>query len=245
MDFTFEPVEAPRVLVTRPAEDAPPLANALARVGFEPVVVPLLQRIWHTEAVFEAATAHPRADWIIITSATAAAVVATAAPAVWTHARWAAVGPTTASRLQQLGYSVDLVPERATAAHLVEALGDLTDQCVVYPRADLASPTTAEALRRAGAQVVDVIAYANLAPRGFEARLRRTLPVAATTLLSGSAARRLAQAVPPQDHSSLGQVVCIGPSTAAVATEHGLSVHAVADPHSLAGLLSALERVLT
>ncbi len=245
MDFTFEPVAAPRVLVTRPAEDAPALANALGRVGFEPVVVPLLERIWRLDAVFEAAEAHPRVDWVIVTSSTAASVIATAAPAVWASARWAAVGPTTASRLQQLGYTVEIVPPQATAAHLVEALGDLTDQRVLYPRADLADPATAEALRRAGAEVLDVVAYANLAPRGCKASLERALPVAATTLLSGSAARRLAAAVPPERHEALGRVVCIGPSTAGVAREHGLTVHTVAEPHSLAGLLSALERALT
>ena len=39
----------PRVLVTRPAEDAPALATALGRAGYQPVVVPLLERRWRVD----------------------------------------------------------------------------------------------------------------------------------------------------------------------------------------------------
>jgi uroporphyrinogen-III synthase len=40
------------------------------------------------------------------------------------------------------------------------------------------------------------------------------------------------------------KVVCIGPVTAREAREHGLRVHAVADPHTVDGLVAAVERVL-
>ncbi|MBX2797425.1 MAG: uroporphyrinogen-III synthase [Myxococcales bacterium] len=244
MSYTFDLGHAPRVLVTRPAEDAPSLASALSRSGYVPVVVPLLERHWHVDAVMEAASTHPEASWVIVTSGTAAQILATAAPGAWTTARWAAVGQTTAHRLKQLGMRVDLVPERATAADLVRALGDVTGLRIVYPRADLASPATTTSLRQAGAEVLDVVAYDNVAPPGHARRLLRELPVRATTLLSASAARRLAAAVPTADRSDLGQVVCIGPSTARAAHAEGLRVDAVADPHSVAGLLDALERTV-
>jgi uroporphyrinogen-III synthase len=38
-------------------------------------------------------------------------------------------------------------------------------------------------------------------------------------------------------------VVCIGPVTAREAQSHGLSPDAVADPHTLDGLVAAAERV--
>ena len=40
------------------------------------------------------------------------------------------------------------------------------------------------------------------------------------------------------------KVVCIGPVTAREAREHGLTVHAVANPHTTDGLVEALERAL-
>jgi hypothetical protein len=40
------------------------------------------------------------------------------------------------------------------------------------------------------------------------------------------------------------KVVCIGPVTAAEARASGLRVHATADPHTIEGLVAAVERVL-
>lgn len=234
----------PRVLVTRPAEDAPALATVLGRAGYQPILVPLLERRWFVDAVADAVTEHHAVDWVLVTSGTSADVIATAAPNAWRHARWAAVGPATAARLAPLGITPDVVPSRSTAADLVRALGDLTGLRVAYPRGDLASPATSNALEAAGAEVIDVVAYANVAPRRHATRLRAALPVQATTLMSGSAAQRLSTALEPAERSQLGPIVCIGPTTARVARTAGLVVDAVARPHSLAGLVSALRHVL-
>jgi uroporphyrinogen-III synthase len=40
------------------------------------------------------------------------------------------------------------------------------------------------------------------------------------------------------------RVVCIGPVTAREARAHGLTVHAVANPHTIEGLVDACERAL-
>ena len=40
------------------------------------------------------------------------------------------------------------------------------------------------------------------------------------------------------------KVVCIGPVTAREARAHGLTVHAVANPHTIEGLVEAVERAL-
>lgn len=234
----------PRVLVTRPAEDAPALAAALGRAGYQPVLVPLLERRWRIDAVIEAVEQNPVVDWVLVTSGAAADVLATAAPAAWREARWASVGPATASRLTPLGVTAEVVPTRSTAADLVRALGNLRGQRVAYPRGDLASPATSNALAAAGADVVDVIAYSNVPPRQHTSRLKAALPVAATTLMSGSAAKRLSRAIDPHERDGLGPIVCIGPTTARVARSAGLKVTAVARPHSLSGLVAALQGVL-
>ena len=41
------------------------------------------------------------------------------------------------------------------------------------------------------------------------------------------------------------KVVCIGPVTAKEARAHGLTVSAVANPHTIDGVVAALERVFT
>jgi len=51
-------------------------------------------------------------------------------------------------------------------------------------------------------------------------------------------------------HTTLGavrgapRVVCIGPVTAKEARAHGLTVHAVANPHTFDGVVEAVERAL-
>lgn len=240
----MRPRTARRVLVTRAPSDARRLIQALAAAGFEPVLVPLVQRIWRIEALIDAAAEHPEVDVLVITSAAAADVLATAAPGAWRDARVAAVGPATERRLIELGYEVDVVPARSTGEALVRTLGDLRGQRVLYPRAELATPSTAEALRAAGAELIDVVAYANTAPPGHERRLRAALPVRATTLLSGSVARRVAEAIPQERRAELGHVVVIGPSTAAVAREVGLQISRVASPHTVQGVLLALQQAI-
>jgi uroporphyrinogen-III synthase len=232
------------VLVTRPAEDAPPLAAMLQRSGFVPVVVPLLERRWRVEAVADLAASGARAERVIVTSATAADVIAAGAPGAWRDAAWAAVGDATAGRLRSLGYRVDLVPARATAADLVAAMGDLRGVTVLYPRADKADPRTIEALRDAGANVLDVVAYENVAPRGCDDRLRAALPVAATTFLSSSAVERAADVTGAEGRDALGAIVALGPSTARTCEARGLRVAAMAEPPSLGGVVAAVVKLL-
>jgi uroporphyrinogen-III synthase len=232
------------VLVTRPAEDAASLAGLLQRSGFVPVVVPLLERRWRMDAVAAVAAAGRHVDRVIVTSATAADVIAAAAPAAWRDAAWAAVGDATAARLRALGYAVELVPTRSTAADLVAALGNLHGLTVLYPRADKADPRTIASLREAGANVLDVVAYENVAPSGCAERLRAALPVAATTLLSSSAAERAAEAIEVDLRSSLGAIVALGPSTARACEALGLPIAAMAEPHTLGGVVAAVVRLL-
>ena len=62
----------------------------------------------------------------------------------------------------------------------------------------------------------------------------------ATTLLSGSAARRVAQAISVEERWKLGKVAVIGPSTRFAAEEAGLTVHCEANPHTAEGLVRAV-----
>ena len=233
---------ARRVLVTRAAEDAQALSYALGVAGFEAVEVPLLQRIWAIDAV-AAERARGDLDWVLVTSAATADVLGVAAPQGWPQAKIAAIGVPTKVRLEAMGFAVDRVPPQATGADLVASLGDLTGKRVLYPRASGADPSTAEALRTAGAEVTEVIAYTNVAPPNFVDEISARIPVDATTLMSGSAAKRLAAAVPLDRRHQLGKIAVIGPSTSRVARARGLKVHAMANPHSVSGIVNAVRQL--
>jgi uroporphyrinogen-III synthase len=229
-----------RVLVTRALSDAPALVHALAEAGYSPVVAPLLELRFRIDDLARLAADEPRADVVIVTSAAGADAIAIAAPSAWRGARWAAVGPATAQRLREHGLPVHAVPARATALDLVAELGDVSGLVVVMPRGDLAPAEPVERLRREGATVRDVVCYENGEPPDAARDLLAALPVDATTLFSGSAAERLAAAVPPERRAELGRVVVVGPTTAEACARLGIPVAVVASPHTVDGVLAAL-----
>ena len=224
------------VLVTRAAADAGPLCEALAAAGLRPVRVPLLERRLCVQAV-AAAARRPVDGWVLTSAAAVDALAAAGAePPGWI----AAVGPRTAAAAAERGWAVDSVPPSATAAAMLAHLGDRTGQRILYPRADLAGPEVRRGLEALGAVVYEVVAYENRQPAAAAAQLDAAWPVDVVTLLSGSAARRLV-ALRPLPWPEETRVVVIGPSTARVAEQLGLQVAAVAEPHTVEGVVAAID----
>ncbi|MFT7521530.1 MAG: uroporphyrinogen-III synthase [Kiritimatiellia bacterium] len=224
-----------RVLVTRAAEDAGPLVRALRAEGLQPVCVPLLQRVYRVDAV-RRAWASSEHDLVVFTSA--AAVVASQRAGVSPRCDAAVVGPKTASAAINAGWRVVAQPSTALASELLTSLSEHRARRIFYPRADLAPDDVRRGLEALNAVVTEVVAYDNRLPNEAADQLRRCWPVDVVTLLSGSAARRFSSILP--DESVDIQVVAIGPSTARVASQAGLTVSVVADPHTVEGVVAAV-----
>jgi uroporphyrinogen III methyltransferase/synthase len=163
------------VLVTRPAEEAAALADALRDLGAEPVLAPAIEvRPLEDPSALDAALRAVRAyDWVVFTSANGVRHVWRRLEALGLGGaledgehgrppgvpRVAAIGPATAAALERRGVRPDFVP----AAYVAEALGrDLPlgpGARVLCLRADLARPALREILARRGAEVDDVAAY--------------------------------------------------------------------------------------
>jgi uroporphyrinogen-III synthase len=230
-------MSGPRVLITRASGEAERLTSRLAQLGYEAVEAPLLELWWEVEALIAAANAEVF-QGVVVTSPTAAQVLAVACPG-WSGPI-AAVGPTTAQALTDLGYAVSHVAPGGTAKDLADSLPAEPGQRWLYPHSDLADPAFVEALRARDLSVEAVVAYRNRPVEDAAQRLRAALPVAATLLLSGSAAARLAGLV--EDRQGLGQILAIGPATEAAARQAGLAVHQVAARPTLGDLLATLQR---
>jgi uroporphyrinogen-III synthase len=239
------PVRKPaRVLVTRAQEDAQLLSFFLSRAELEPVVVPTIARKWRVPELAQAIREASPLDWIVLTSSTAVNVLGAASPHPDAGTKLAAVGSTTARRAEELGLPIDLMPAVFTREELIRTMGSVEGQRILYPRADMAPSTVCDSLRAAGAQVTDVIAYTNTAPEGYAEELLMALPVSVTTLFSGSAARRVAAAIPAEQRAQLGVIAAVGPSTAKAARAAGLEVGAVATPHTLAGVVELVRKII-
>jgi uroporphyrinogen-III synthase len=116
---------------------------------------------------------------------------------------------------------------------------------VLCARADVAPEGLEDALAAKGWTPLRVDAYRTRIPRSLPAEARAALragTVDAVTFTSASTVRGFVRLVGAAKGNP--KVVCIGPVTAREARDHGFRVHAVARPHTLEGLVAALERAL-
>jgi uroporphyrinogen III methyltransferase/synthase len=233
------------VLVTRPQEQAAPLADALRAAGADPVIYPTIHLAppptW--TAFDEALAAERDYGWVIFTSPSAvrltcARATATGARARLQSLRVAAVGAETARAAGAAGLHVDLVPPAAEQRQegLADALSVLPPGThILFPQTIGGREHLRDVLTMRGC-LVDVIpvsqtlAVADLPPLpGFDA----------ATFASPSALRAL---VARWGAAALGAsvVAVIGPTTATAAQELGVRVDVMPAAPSVAALVTAL-----
>jgi uroporphyrinogen-III synthase len=109
---------------------------------------------------------------------------------------------------------------------------------VLLAQAADARPVVAVGLRAAGWDVEEVEAYRTVPARPSRDLLAAARGADAITFTASSTVRAYLDAAGPDAVPPV--VVCIGPVTAATARDAGLPVTAVADPHTVDGLLAAL-----
>lgn len=227
-----------RIAITRAAEDAGSLAGRLAALGADPLVVPAITIVAAPPAPLDAAlTRLHRFHWITFTSRHAVRAVFGRGITL-EGPRIAAVGRATADALAEQATGPDLVPAVPTAEALLEALGDVRGQRILFPASAVARRVLPEGLRARGAHVLEVVAYdTRPVPTVYPAlatadAVTFTSPSTVTGLLT-------ANRVP-----AAARVVCLGPTTADAARAAGLRVDAVAEEHTEEGLVHALRRAL-
>ena len=250
-----------RVLVTRPAGQAEPLARLLRMAGAVPVVMPAIEILPPDDgyaAIDGAVSALGEGgfNWAVFTSANGVERVWQRLASAGLDARAfggtrvAAIGPATAAALEERGIRADLVPApHTTRALLQELLGALLDapaataagSRVLLARSADGDPALAEGLRAAGAAVTDAAAYRAATAAGDDAVLAdlRGGRIDAVTFTSPSTVRGLVELAGVEPLRAT-RIACIGPVTAAAARAAGLSIQAEAAEHTAAGLVAAL-----
>jgi len=214
MGPTSRPV---RVIVTRPREQAPPLAARLEGLGLEVVLFPLLE----FEPTGPAEVDVSGYDWLVVTSPRGAQELARRHRG---HLpRVAAIGPGTAKALRENEIEPSLVPRVSTQEGLVAELPRPSGRVLFAGAAD-ARPYLAEAL---GADTVVLYRMRELHPT--------TPPEGDLVVLASASAARAFSALELDVPA-----VSIGPETTREARAHGIQVVAQAERHDLDGLVDAV-----
>jgi uroporphyrinogen-III synthase len=260
------PLEGKVVLVTRPREQAAELVDMLKARGAEALLAPAIRlEAAPVRPLDRAAESLLRGEfaWVVFTSrmgvdALLRRLRARGASADEIRARVAAVGDGTAGALEDAGLEPDLVPATYTTEALAKAMPQGSGR-VLLVRADIAPAVLESTIAAKGWAPVRVDAYGTRLASRMPAAAARALEqgrVDAVTLTSASTVAGLMRmagtifggarsrgATAGSAHRG-PQVVCIGPVTARAARQAGLKVDAVARPHTIEGLVAALERVM-
>ena len=258
--FDDRPLFGKRIAVTRPREDAQDLSDRLVALGADPIIAPMIRMAAPEDwtPLDDAIDAVGNADWIIFTSANA---VDQFMARLYRNGRdvrelkgvkLCAVGPAARDRLVRFAVNVDLIPPDFQADGVVaslDAFEKVAGKHFLLPRADVGRERLAEALKAAGAEVTDVVAYralpADLDPERDPDLYRMLLDrqVDAVTFTSAASVRNFAATFGVEQSADLLQqtvVAVCGPVTAEAASRLGIPVSIMPTEYTLDALVDSI-----
>jgi uroporphyrinogen III methyltransferase / synthase len=233
------PLHGRTVAVTRARPQASALAARLRELGAEVIEAPAI-RIRPLEAELPDLAAF---DLVCLTSPNGVRALFERLAAGGRDARAlagatvAAIGPGTARALDEHGIRADLVPERAVAEGLADALAGTPVHRALVVRGREGRDVLPDALRDRGA-AVDVLALYETVAEPLDADTAAAAAAADyVTFTSASTVRSFLAAAGSLDGP---RIASIGPATSAALREAGLEPRIEADPHTPDGLVAAL-----
>ncbi|MFO1462456.1 MAG: uroporphyrinogen-III C-methyltransferase [bacterium] len=255
--FEQRPLFGRKILVTRAPGQASALSRSLREAGAQALELSALSfgppKSWRA---FDRACACAESyDWLVFSSRNAVEACLTRledrrlGPAVFRHARVAAVGPMTADRLREAGLRVHRQPKEFNAMALAATFSprELQGKRVLFPRAERGREEAIALLQGKGAKVDRVTVYRSLAPKVSRRELRQLFAGGLPDLLtftSGAAAEHLAAMLRGTPYAAALRKVpalVIGPVTRSAARRAGWKVVAVAKQATIESMADAVE----
>ena len=256
--FERRPLFCQRIVVTRTREQASELSRRLLERGADVLEIPTIKIIPpnRQEGIVEALAGLNAYDWIVFTSPNGVSSFFEYFFKKFQDLREigglriAAVGPATAAKLKELHLQVDLMPDEYVATRIVEALAafeSIENLRILLPRAEVANAELPKLLEGKGAIVDDIPCY-------------QTVPE--TEDRTGAAARMLSEGADWVTFTSSSTVenfharfdlpallrqfpqtrtASIGPETSKTLAALGIKTSVEAKPHTIDGLVKALE----
>jgi uroporphyrinogen-III synthase len=236
---TARPLEGKRIVVTRAVEQARELTARLENMGAIVLQFPAVSfsEPSDTAELDRAVRSLGEFDWILFTSANAARFFAGRCrrlgvePSRDGNYLCAAVGPATASAVAAEGFSVDHVAQEFLGTALARELSaTLAGKKILLPRSERARPDLPDALKAAGGEVTEVVAYHTGGVGVIEPGVMRAIrecQVDVISFFSPSAIENMRGEFGEEMLSRLGlkaALAVVGPVTAAALRNAGLPV---------------------
>lgn len=243
-----------RILVTRAREQASDFVDLLEKEGACVIEFPTIEitppASW--DAIDGAIERLGSYDWGIFTSVNGVKYFIERLKARGRDVRdlkgikLCAIGPKTASEIEELGLRIEFVPKEYRAEGIIEGLGDVRGKNILIPRAEVAREILPEELARMGASVDVVTAYTTVRPEGNTAKIRQIFndgEVDVVTFTSSSTVTNFLQMFEEGEGARLLRgvtVASIGPITTETAKKYGVETAIMPTDYTIPALAEAI-----
>ena len=228
----------PVVAITRPKDRAKKACEIVENLGGSAILAPTLDlQPVNSESLKDLVSKKDELDWIVFTSPTTIVSLNKFYPDFikTLNCKLAVIGNKTGKLAEKNGLTVDLMPEDFTAEGLIEEFKkrEITGKTIGIPRTASARPVLPEELEKLGNTVILAEAYKSLFPMDEKAvqdliQKIENKEIDAITFTSPLTVENFFKIA--DDKAKLAQLlndnlltVCIGPITAKVLEEYGIS----------------------
>jgi uroporphyrinogen-III synthase len=251
------PLEGKRIVVTRAIEQSRELLTRLESKGASVLLFPAVSfsEPSETAELDRAIRSLGDFDWILFTSANAVRFFSSRCrklgvePGQDGNYRCAAVGPATASAVAAEGFPVDHVAQEFLGTALAgELSASIAGMKILLPRSDRARPDLPNALKAAGAEVTEVVAYHTGSVGAIEPEVMRAMREAQVDVISffsPSAIENMRAELGDELLTRLAAkaaLAAVGPVTAGALRSAGFSVAIVAPLNTAESMAQAIEK---
>ena len=258
--FDRKPLFDRRIIVTRARAQASDFAECLQSYGAEVIQFPTIetQPIPDNAALDQAIAQLATYNWVIFTSVNAVEYFYRQLrengkdTRSLSNACICSVGSKTVAALDQIGIRTDYVPSQARGAIVAAELEGVRGQKILLPRASIAADDLPNGLHDRGA-IVDTIPIYETVKAGADGRATiegnlRNGRIDMVTFTSSSTITNFLEMFdshPPAVLLNQAHIAVIGPSTAATAKAHGLTVDIIAKKASVESLAEEIVKFYT
>ncbi len=256
--FENRPLFGQRIVVTRTREQASQLSKQLLERGADVLEIPTIKIIPPTRQreLAEALLELNSYDWLVFTSPNGVSAFFEYFFKAFDDmrdiggVRIAAVGPATASKLKELHLKVDLMPEEYVTEKIADAFKkfeSIENLKILLLRAEVANPELPQKLEEMGAIVDDVAVYKTIPEsedvNGAAAKLMESgadwITFTSSSTVENFHARFDLPALLKKFPKT--KLASIGPETTKTILELGLKPAVEAKPHTIEGVVKAIE----
>lgn len=235
-----------RVVVTRPEKQSRSLIEKLEQIGAQVIIAPTIEVVpirENSAFIAQICQSISDYDWVIFTSANAVDYFMEFVEDVdsFSSTKIACIGSATSKALNRYNLMADLIPKNFVAEDLLESFPFVTaldKGKILFPRSAQARDVLPKGLKAKGWHVQGVDVYRVVKPQLSKEVLDRAQVGDVITFTSPSSVDNYLELTNTKQITA--SIVCIGSVTAEHVRSKGLKPAAVAQDHSVEGLIEAI-----